>query len=95
MYVNARLPFAGGLIKQTTAAADWSVRLQRICRSIRPSVSICQLALSLLKVEYVGSVTNPRVWRYFLCVFAEGGLGVLEATVPGLVPASVWRLCAR
>ena len=27
------LPLAGGLIKQTTAAADWSVRLQRICRS--------------------------------------------------------------
>ena len=25
MYVNARLPLAGGLIKQTTAAADWSV----------------------------------------------------------------------
>ena len=46
-------------------------------------------------MEYVGSVTNPRVWRYFLCVFVEGGLGVLEATVPGLVPASVWRLCAR
>ena len=33
MYVNERLPLAGGLIKQTTAAADWSVRLQRICRS--------------------------------------------------------------
>ena len=48
MYVNVRLPLAGGLIKQTTAAADWSVRLQRICRSIRQSVSICQLALSLL-----------------------------------------------
>ena len=47
-YVNKHLPLAGGLIKQTTAAADWSVRLQRICRSIRPSVSICQLALSLL-----------------------------------------------
>ena len=25
MYVNARLSLAGGLIKQTTAAADWSI----------------------------------------------------------------------
>ena len=25
MYVNERLPLAGGLIKQTTAAADWSL----------------------------------------------------------------------
>ena len=25
MYVNVRLPLAGGLIKQTTTAADWSV----------------------------------------------------------------------
>ena len=33
MYVNAWLPLAGGLIKQTTAAADWSVRLQRMDRS--------------------------------------------------------------
>ena len=32
MYVNVRC-LAGGLIKQTTAAANWSVRLQRICRS--------------------------------------------------------------
>ena len=35
MYVNAPLPLAGGLIKQTTAAADWSVRLQRTDRSQR------------------------------------------------------------
>ena len=47
-YVNTRLPLAGWLIKQTTTAADWSIHLQRICRSIRQSVSICQLALSLL-----------------------------------------------
>ena len=33
MYVNARLPLAGGLIKQTTMAADWSVCLQPICQS--------------------------------------------------------------
>ena len=33
MYVNTLLPLAGRLIKHTTAAADWSVRLQRICRS--------------------------------------------------------------
>ena len=29
-YVNTLLPLAGGLIKQTTAAADWSIRLQRM-----------------------------------------------------------------
>ena len=32
-YVNTLLPLAGGLIKQTTAAADWSVHLQRTDRS--------------------------------------------------------------
>ena len=32
-YVNTLLPLAGGLIKQTTAAADWFIHLQRICRS--------------------------------------------------------------
>ena len=32
-YVNTRLPLAGGLIKKTTAASDWSVRLQRTDRS--------------------------------------------------------------
>ena len=31
MYVNARLPLAGRLIKQTTAAADWSVYLLSGC----------------------------------------------------------------
>ena len=31
MYVNTCLPLAGGLIKQTTAATDWSIRSQRIC----------------------------------------------------------------
>ena len=35
MYVNARFSLAGGLIKQTTAAADWSVHLQRTDRSQR------------------------------------------------------------
>ena len=33
MSVNACLLLAGGLIKQTTAAADWSVHLQRTARS--------------------------------------------------------------
>ena len=32
-YVNTCLPLDGGLIKQTTAASDWSVRLQRTDRS--------------------------------------------------------------
>ena len=32
-YVNTLLPLAGGLIKQTTAASDWSVRLRRTDRS--------------------------------------------------------------
>ena len=36
------LPLAGGLIKQTTAASDWSIRLQRICQSqcVRSSIQI-------------------------------------------------------
>ena len=32
-FVNARFSLSGGLIKQTTAATDWSVRLQRTDRS--------------------------------------------------------------
>jgi len=43
MYVNASFPLTGGLIKQTTAAADWSLRLQRTDRD--------QCAVSMKKLK--------------------------------------------
>ena len=46
-------------------------------------------------VEYVGPVTSPRVWRFFLCVMVEGGLEMAEAAVPGLLPSFLWSVCAR
>ena len=73
MYVNACLPLAGGFIKQTTAAADWSVRLQHICRSIRHSVSICQLALSLLLEGGVRGLGDQPAGLEILPLRVRGG----------------------
>ena len=46
-------------------------------------------------VQYVGSVTDPGVWRYFLCLHLEGGLGLVDHAMPGLVPQIVWDICVR
>ena len=46
-------------------------------------------------VQYVGAVTEPGVWRYFLCLQLEGGLGLVEQAAPGLVPQIVWDICQR
>ena len=53
MYVNTCLPLAGGLIKQTTAASDWSVRLQRTDRS--------QCTMTTLQLQDGHEEWRPRV----------------------------------
>merc|ERR1712032_257690 len=46
-------------------------------------------------VQYVGDITNPNVWRFFLCVMLEGGLEALETHVPWVMPSFLWNICAR
>ena len=46
-------------------------------------------------VQYVGPVTSPQVWRYYICLHVEVGFDQLEQTVPGLVPDFIWNLCKR
>ena len=46
-------------------------------------------------VQYVGSITSPRVWRFFICLHLEVGLGALENWLPGIVPDFVWDFCTR
>ena len=33
-------------------------------------------------VQYVGEVTNPNVWRFFLCVMLEGLHAVQHSSMP-------------
>ena len=46
-------------------------------------------------VHYVGSVTNPHLWRFFLCMTMEGALLTVQSYVPELVPPFIWSVCAR
>ena len=46
-------------------------------------------------VQYVGPVTSPHVWRYYICLHLEVGMDQIEQTVPGIVPAFIWNICKR
>jgi len=46
-------------------------------------------------IQYVGPVTQPQVWRFFICLHMEAALEILETRVPGLVPEFVWDVCVR
>lgn len=46
-------------------------------------------------VQYVGSLTNWRVWRFFLCLHFESILEIVETKVPGTVPDYIWDICTR
>ena len=46
-------------------------------------------------VQYVGSVTDLAVWRFFLCLHFEGGLALLDQFLPGIVPQIIWDICVR
>lgn len=45
-------------------------------------------------VQYVGSLTNWKVWRFFICLNWEGVLEIVEHRT-GLVPDFLWDVCAR
>ena len=46
-------------------------------------------------VHYVGRVTNPQVWKFFLCSHLEGVLMNFEKTFPEVIPPYVWDVCMR
>ena len=46
-------------------------------------------------VQYVGSLTNLRVWRFFICLHIESLLESVEMRLPGIVPDPFWDVCAR
>jgi len=46
-------------------------------------------------VQYVGPLTKPQVWRFFLCLHLEAALEIIETRIPGLVPDFVWDVCVR
>jgi len=46
-------------------------------------------------VQYVGSLTNLRVWRFFICLHIESLLESVEVRFPGIVPDLFWDVCAR
>ena len=46
-------------------------------------------------VHYVGSITTPGVWRFFICLHVEGLLELVDFSLPGLVPLWLWDVCVR
>ena len=46
-------------------------------------------------VQYVGGLSEAKVWRYYLCLHMEVGLDSLNQNMPGLIPAFIWDLCSR
>jgi len=47
-------------------------------------------------VQYVGTPSNPRVWRYYLCLIFEVGIEKIRDILPQeLVPDFMWNICKR
>ena len=46
-------------------------------------------------VHYIGSVSNPHVWRFYLCFQFEGLLMKLQHFAPDFIPHYVWDICKR
>ena len=46
-------------------------------------------------VQYVGSVDNLQVWRFFLCCMIEAVLNDIEKLTPAVLPDFVWSICSR
>ena len=46
-------------------------------------------------VQYVGSLTNWTVWRFFICLHIESLLESVELRLPGIVPDLLWDVCER
>jgi len=47
------------------------------------------------KVMYVGPITNPHLWRYYICLHIEFVLENLEKMIPGYAPQFIFDLCKR
>lgn len=46
-------------------------------------------------VQYVGSISSPGVWRFFICLHLEYVLEHLEHLASGLVPTFLFDICTR
>ena len=46
-------------------------------------------------VQYVGSITEPQVWRFFICLHLEVALDSWDRLLPGTVPQFFWDMCSR
>lgn len=46
-------------------------------------------------VQYVGSMTNTKVWRFFICLHVESILEMVDLRMPGVVPDFMWDICSR
>ena len=46
-------------------------------------------------MQYVGSVGDWAVWRFWLCLHLETGLATLDRLLAGSTPACLWDICAR
>ena len=46
-------------------------------------------------VHYVGPVTTPGVWRFFICLHVEGLFELVDHSLPGVVPSWMWDVCVR
>ena len=46
-------------------------------------------------VQYVGQVTTPAVWKFFICIHMEAVLEMVEMKMEGIVPEFLWDLCVR
>ena len=46
-------------------------------------------------VQYVGSLTNMHVWKFFLCVCLEGALITIQNYFPSLLPEFLFSICVR
>jgi len=46
-------------------------------------------------VQYVGGLTNWRVWRFFLCLHLESVLEIVDSKMAGIVPDYLWDICSR
>ena len=46
-------------------------------------------------VQYVGSITSPGVWRFYICLHLEFILEHFEHFATGLVPSFVFDICSR
>ena len=65
------------------------------CLEERSSAVVALQTSSRSGVQYVGSVGDWPVWRFWLCLHLETGLATLDRLLAGSIPACLWDICAR